>query len=271
MAAGAFNVVSERELKRNITPVYENNIAVAIVMKDIDKIQPSFYKYKEEIDQFDASDPYNFRANSHFGVIVDESPDYIQDGRFAAIDIYALSTMALVGVKYNRTRIKEIEKNISDFGVSEMSGNSMRVTYSVEFKNKSTSPVVTVTAMNSEVNLYISDVNNEGFTIHSSGTESVTFSWIAMAKYTETENVSAAEMNAYGGDHDLVVPENTKEMMRNLKNGYELSSDSETESETKGSAIKRTAIQLKINTHEAVIVKTKNVEPKIKTENSKDK
>ncbi len=183
--------VSQRETKRNITPLDKS--AYDYVMEDIDKMKPSFYKYKLETDDMEPGNEPKYRPNMHIGLILDEAPDYIQDQAFSGVDIYALASLSLAGVKHNREDIKELKtavasasQKISDFGNEAMSGNEVWVPFSAEFKaqNKAgVTPVVTVSANQTGVVLSVTETTAEGFKVTSStNTSGSTFNWIAMAK-----------------------------------------------------------------------------------------
>jgi F0F1-type ATP synthase membrane subunit c/vacuolar-type H+-ATPase subunit K len=176
--------VSRRELKRNITSV-EGDIA-EYVMADIEKMKPSFYKFNVETDEFVEGNEAKVRYNMHMGLILDETPDYIQDNAFSGIDVYALATMAITGVQYNRNSIKHIETQISqmqsliqDFGVSVVNGTEVRVNYSKDFRGAV--PVVNITPTNPVSGYYISSQDSEGFTIKVAENQSFGFNWMAFA------------------------------------------------------------------------------------------
>ncbi len=108
MHASSFNVVSQRELKRDITPVEDGNYET--VINDIDALKPSFYKFKVETDVLEKDNEAKYRPFPHLGVIIDESPDYILGVDKKTVDIYALSTLSLAGVKYNRNEIQKLKR-----------------------------------------------------------------------------------------------------------------------------------------------------------------
>ena len=219
MYAYSFSTPSRRELKRDIVPVSQNDVAYAVVMNDIDNIEPSFYKYNSENDNLDPENPLSYRPNAHFGVLVDEAPDYVKDSKFSGIDLYALGTLALAGVKYNREEIKSLKKEINDFGTASISGNEVWINLPGKFRNAESTPVVTVTPLSPDASLYISEINSNGFRVKTNGTPNgrIQFNWIAMAKTSGGEPINNTEMENFKEDHDLVVSENTKEMVKDLK------------------------------------------------------
>lgn len=192
---------SRRELKRDITPLKES--LYEQVMSDIDKLQPSFYKYKHEKDELDGEYDPKYRPNMHLGVILDEAPDYIQDNAFSGVDIYALSTLSLAGVKYNREEIKEIKetlgmntanKSINDFGSAELSGSEVWVNFNEDFSMQLNAviPVVTVTPNRAGLILSVVEKNSKGFRVNAQGNiTSASFDYVAMAKVP----VKAVEQN----------------------------------------------------------------------------
>ncbi|MBI2968070.1 MAG: shufflon system plasmid conjugative transfer pilus tip adhesin PilV [Bacteroidetes bacterium] len=216
---------SRRELKRNITPL--NTELYSRVMDDIDNIQPSFYKYKFETDFVEKGNETKYRPNFHLGVILDESPDYIQDNAFTGIDVYALAALGIAGVKQNRKEIIEMKERLaigttsatSDFGVAQMNGNEVVVSFSEDFTKKISSqnnlPVVTVTPSGANASLYISDVTPSGFKVTNStiNQSPVTFNWIAMAKVTTgtfIDNNRTSTQIPPGILNQIKVPEDIK-------------------------------------------------------------
>jgi hypothetical protein len=204
--------VSRREKKRNIT--YIENASMELVMNDIDKMKPAFYKYKIETDELETGNESKYRPNMHLGVILDETPDYIQDNQFSGIDIYALATLSLTGVKYNRAEIKEINKTANDFGIVKVNAKEIRVSFSDAFISKidlETIPTVILTPSAPTYSCYIPEQNSKGFTIvvENYDGEDFLINWIAMAgtkdKSDNTKNIDPALLK------QLEVPENIKE------------------------------------------------------------
>jgi hypothetical protein len=105
---------SRRELKRNITYIDKDKSISDFVINDIRNMKPAFYKYKFETDNVEKNNESKYRPNMHLGVILDESPDYVQDNEFSGIDIYALSTFALVGAKYSIEKIDSLENEVNE-------------------------------------------------------------------------------------------------------------------------------------------------------------
>lgn len=178
-----FNNVSRRDLKRNIT--YIDNNLENLFIQDIKNLKPTIYKFKIEKDDFDATDPIKTRYNAHIGFIVDELPDYVQDNTFSAVNIYNLSTLALIGAKYAIEQIDELETQpITTFGIAKMNGqNEVRVNFDSDFisnKDNAESPVITITAA-APGEYYIKAVDNNGFVV-SSTNPTFQFHWVAYAK-----------------------------------------------------------------------------------------
>lgn len=207
---------STRDKKKDITPISGNKPLEEYVMNDIDKIQPSFYMYKNEPDNMVAGMENKYRPQMHLGAIVDESPDYIKDQTFSGIDNYGMATLAMAGVKYNRAEIKKLQKTVSDFGSSQLNTEELYVDFSEEFANKialnSTIPVVTITSNNPAVVLSVRKKTNKGFyVVASKSVTGLSFDWIAMAKVANaeaTENAIPAHLK-----DQLNVPESTKNML----------------------------------------------------------
>ena len=221
MYAGGFVNGSTRESKRNITPLDEPTYE--LVMKDIDKIKPSFYKYNEELDELIEGRETKYRPNYHLGVITDESPDYIQDESFKGIDVYAIATLGLAGVKYNRAEIQEIKEavgisqettRVHDFGSFGMTGTEMTIKFRDSFSsklNQTTIPVVTLTTNKLDVKVAVSKKDRSGFTVIASGnTDGLVIDYAAFAeieKAVSTEQEKSISPELMKG---LVIDESIK-------------------------------------------------------------
>ena len=209
--------LSQRKLKRNILPV--EGVDVDIVMNDIERMKPSLYKYKKETDNFEKGNEAKYRPNMHLGLILDEVPDYMQDNAFSGVDIYALGTVALTGVKYNRESIKKMQEKISDFGSEEMINTEMWVNFESDFSNKlsdNQKPIVTITSNNSNITMSIIEKNNTGFKVKVSElVNNLTFDWIAMAKVeVKTVNMSDEEIIRYKKQKQLIVSDADKHKVK---------------------------------------------------------
>jgi F0F1-type ATP synthase membrane subunit c/vacuolar-type H+-ATPase subunit K len=187
--------VSHRHLKRDIT--YVEDDLYEFVMSDIEKLKPSFYKYTIETDELEEGNEAKVRYNMHMGFILDETPDYLQGNTFSGIDIYAVTTLAIAGVQHNRnsvldlnTRVKSIEAQVSDFGMSTTSGGQKRISYNKDFKG--IVPVVTVTSTGKSSSLYIVNQDANGFTVATNEETDASFNWMAMAM-CPVENEETAE------------------------------------------------------------------------------
>ncbi|MFT4525861.1 MAG: hypothetical protein ACI85F_002019, partial [Bacteroidia bacterium] len=186
---------SRREIKENITPI--NDDLYEVVLKDIDRIQPSFYRYIGETEKVEEGNESKFRPNMHLGVILDESPDYIQDNAFSGVDIYGIATLSLAGVKHNRSRLNSAEKTAMelvdsrDFGVVELSQTEVSVSFDQEFTSLSIeTPVVMITPMGPNVVVYVSEVTKSGFNLIVESGLGEKISWVGL---TKIENVSVSK------------------------------------------------------------------------------
>jgi len=185
--------VSSKETKRNINYLDDNMFE--LVMADMDKIKPSFYKYKIETDDYVPENPAKYRPQFHLGLILEDTPDYLQDNTFSGIDLYALSTLTLTGVKYNRHKIETIEQELAsqpimDFGIAKMSNKTIHVSYSQEFVNKlkdSDIPVVSITPNRPGITYYIKSQDKTGFVLEINEAGNFEFNWTAYAKTGEAK------------------------------------------------------------------------------------
>jgi len=202
--AQTFTSVSRPELKRDITPV-DNNLS-DLILSDIKNTNLYFYKFKNEKDEYNEGSESKTRYNMHLGMLVTNAPDYLQDNTFNGIDIYALGSFALMGVKINTEQIENVTKNvntlsknatISDFGFSSTGSlKEIRVEYAPEFSNQMAQnqiPVVNITPSSPGVNYYIKSQDNKGFVVACNATD-FSFNWVAMAKI-EVQEIQTPDLN----------------------------------------------------------------------------
>jgi hypothetical protein len=183
---------SKREQKREITPV--TGSISDYVMNDLEKLKPSFYKFKVEEDTWGDGKETKFREQPHLGLILDETPDYIQSADFGAVDLYGLATLAALGAKENQKEIKQIKaavgidktsRTINDFGSVQATNTELWVEYNVDFASQLNGvlPVITLTANTRGLTLSIIEKNATGFRVAVEGTiENTVIDYIAMAK-----------------------------------------------------------------------------------------
>lgn len=184
--------VSERSKKKDIIPINHYENIENIIMQDIEKINPSLYYYKQQNNTPSSKFDTRYRPHFQLGVIVDESPDYILDESFSGVDIYAVASLSLAGVKYNYKKIQEIENKmpksltVNDFGSISDNSKEVFVKYSDEFISqlKGIIPTINITPVSKEkLSLRIIEKTNNGFiVINESNTEVISFDWIAIAK-----------------------------------------------------------------------------------------
>ncbi|MDD3877539.1 MAG: hypothetical protein PHT69_13045 [Bacteroidales bacterium] len=186
--------VSSKETKRSINYLDKN--LLELVIADIDKITPSFYKYNIETDSFMAENPSKYRPQYHLGLILEDTPDYLQDNTFSGIDIYALATLNLAGVKYNRSEIQHIKhqlenQTLTDFGRVQMNGSSIDISFNADFISKldeNEIPVVMITPNSPNVIFYLKNQTSTGFTLEISNASFFEFNWVAYARAHTTVN-----------------------------------------------------------------------------------
>jgi len=191
MYADYFTNTSDRKKKKDIVPL--NTELYELVMQDIDKIKPSFYRYKGETTDWIDGYETKYKPQLTLGIMLDESPDYIQDNAFSGINIYSAAVLALAGVKYNREDINKIKSeiiNLQDFGNGTV---QTWIPFSREFSQNLNGeiPNITITPTSPNNGFYVSKVNNQGFMVE--GNQPFTFNWLALAKTTkplETKNNS---------------------------------------------------------------------------------
>ncbi len=170
---------SAREKKRDILPL--DDAMMGYVMSDIEKIKPSFYKYKGESDEIVPGFETRYRPNMHLGVILDETPDYLQDNAFSGVDIYAMGVFALTGVKYQQKQIKELQQQVNSnmaVGTGTVTGTSVTVQLPAGFCAQGETPVINITPTSANSGFYLSAVDSKSFTVTANG--SMSFNWQAV-------------------------------------------------------------------------------------------
>lgn len=216
MYSYGYITVSSKEKKRNITPIVGNKELENYVMNSINNTQTYFYKYNDEQDNLNPDNYGKYRPMMHLGTILEESPDFLKDAGFSGIDNYAVATLALAGVKINSNEIKELSKNISDFGSVSITQNNIHVEFNDDFKKQlgNTIPVITVSS-NVVSDVIIQSKSNSGFTVKISGEipAHAYFDWIAMAKKTNSETISDIDPDL---KKNLEVDEATKNQLKEL-------------------------------------------------------
>lgn len=221
-AGSGWYVPSRRELKRQITPV-EGSLN-EMMMADIDRIRPTFYKLNIEQDEFTEEQAAKYRANMHLGIILDESPDYVQDPTFTGVDMYGLATLALAGVKDNRREVKAIKEQLGmdaatvevhDFGTAAITGTKAVITFDKNFNG--TTPIVNVTSTKVGANLAVTNVTATSFTIESDkALDNMQFNWMAFGK-VKTVAERKAEPNTTSSEvmEAIKVNPSIKERLQN--------------------------------------------------------
>lgn len=208
---------SRRETKKDITPLDES--LYEYVMADIDKIKPTFYRYKGETRDYVEGNETKYKPQLTLGVILDESPDYIQDNAFSGVNIYSAAVLALTGVKYNREKIKEIESKIS--GLNEEFGNASSgswITFDESFTSAcgTEKPFITVTPTSAhDGSYYISEMSAKGFKVTSKS--DLSFSWHAVAPAKKNSNSEKGEVAQVPSSilEQLKISEEKKKLLQN--------------------------------------------------------
>ena len=224
--SGGWINVSERRLKRDIQPINEDMALESYVMNTIRNMKPSFYNYKNELDNMEPGLENHYRPAYRMGLIADESPDYILDESFSGVDIYGLATMSLVGVQHNMKEIDKLKSaiNIQDFGSQNLSGIETWVPFTENFNG--ITPVVTLTSNNANVVLSITEKNDRGFkVVASKSVDNVSFDWIAMAKVKDYSN-QETELPSNIKDK-LEIPTNTKTKILDFYSTFQSTIDSQ--------------------------------------------
>ncbi|MFT5859064.1 MAG: hypothetical protein ACI865_001160 [Flavobacteriaceae bacterium] len=210
MYSGGFINASQREIKRNIHTINEDEQLEDYIVSSIKGMKPSLYNYHNEYDEMKEGVENHFRPAFRIGLIADETPDYILDEGFSGVDIYGLAALSLAGVQHNMNAIEEMNevKTIQDFGSSSISTTELWVEFSENFEGQI--PVVTITSNNPAVTISVVEKRATQFrVVVSQATPGLQFDWIAMAKKKASSGVKAADLSAELKSK-LEVPSETK-------------------------------------------------------------
>ncbi len=202
--------VSRRELKRDIQPL--NKDLCNYALNEIMKMKPSLYKFNNENDELVSGSESKTRYNYHLGLILDETPDFIQDNAFSGIDVYALSTLNLAGIQAVNSQLQEIP--VTDFGQGRVTANETRINYSDILSKADVKdiPIVNITPTSPNAKFYIKSQDKNGFVIVSENGP-MTFNWTANAHKNISEkqyDIPASVMS------QLKVDESKKATMRSI-------------------------------------------------------
>lgn len=201
--------VSRRDLKRDIQPLDQDLYSYAL--DQIMKMKPSLYKFYGENDEMVAGAENKTRYNYHLGLILDETPDFIQDNSFGGIDVYALSTLNLAGVQAVNAELQEVP--VADFGQGSISGTEVRINYSQAITGKEIVgiPVVSITPTSANARYYVKSQDETGFVVVSENGP-MSFNWMANARKSTAVNYSIPSSTM----SQLEVDKAKKEAMWNL-------------------------------------------------------
>jgi len=208
--AVGWTATSNRKEKRNIQYLTDKDYEV--LMSDIDNTPLAFYKMKCEDDQFTKGNEAKYAPTMRLGTFTDEAPDYVQDNTFSGISLYEYTSLIFAGVKHNRNVLKKISTKVSDFGNADLNGQEIWVEFTEDFKN--TKPTITVTPLDGEASLFISDVSPTGFKVKSANNSTVSFNWIAMAKVEQEATMTAEEIAEYKKTKQLTATSLAKKQMK---------------------------------------------------------
>lgn len=224
MYSYGFTNASQRELKKDIYPV--EGKTRELVMADLDKITPYFYRYKNETTDWQEGTETKYQANFHLGMLLDETPDYIQDNAFSGVDIYAAATLGIVAAKANKDEIEAIKKvigvdsnatkDISYFGEIELSIGESFIPYDESFRKQlnGQKPIITLSVNQDGFTVYVKERRIDGVIVVVNGktNQKVNLNFIMMAKVKLNTNQLASKSNEINAEilNGMYVPESTK-------------------------------------------------------------
>jgi hypothetical protein len=151
----------------------------------VDDIELNYFRYKKS----------DLVPGIHIGLIAEEAPIILSGGEKKGISAEVLGYVLTGAVRVLKEKVETLEaqnKNISDFGVGEISSNQLWVKFSEDFKSllNGVRPVVTITPSQPGAAMWVSRVSQEGFMVEMTAqSHAIAFNWIAMAKLkNEQEN-----------------------------------------------------------------------------------
>lgn len=215
---------SDKNLKRDFTAINGNHPVESYVMKSIDKIQPYFYKYIDEEDVLNEDNYTKYRPMMRLGTLLQDSPDYLQDEGFSGIDIYALATLGIVGVKANRKEIQSIKNSltVSDFGtVSNVSNGQVEIKFTDDFVKKCNGAIPTISlSVNSfDVQAIVTNKTATGFVVKvrtiGNSSDEILVDWIAVGTVANNTESNEEEIPASLREK-LEISDEVKEKMKKL-------------------------------------------------------
>ncbi|MCX7696867.1 MAG: hypothetical protein N2Z72_04130 [Bacteroidales bacterium] len=209
-AINGWQTGSRKAYKRDVVNVWDYK---DLVMNDIRKLEPRWYKYKSEVDQLTNDHYMRTRFNYHLGFFVEDLPDYVKDNTFSFVSDYEIASLAIVGVKHVDERLQLIEKHVpvTEYGVGSVSGREVRISYSKDFQQMDLVevPVVMITPTSPDAEFYVKNADKSGFTLVSENGP-MTFNWVAMAKRVEKTQVIEPPKDIL---EKIRVPDEKKQLM----------------------------------------------------------
>ncbi len=191
--SNTWTVTSDARLKEDVTPFKDG-------LRTLKEIKPVYFKYNGKAgmpkeygvgviaQEIKEVAPYTVGTWEYLpsGTPIDENT-HSKIEQYYSVDNGALTYVTINAVKELDEKLEKVSAayaTVSDFGVQEMKSNELFVAYSDDFKSKlQGQPVVTITPLSSDVSLYISQQNENGFYVKYNGTVKPTsFNWVAMAK-----------------------------------------------------------------------------------------
>ncbi|HLP52871.1 MAG TPA: hypothetical protein VK154_18410 [Chitinophagales bacterium] len=183
---------STKQVKQDIKKFVKDDYTS--VLSYIDDVELNYFRYKDK--------PGELIKEVQVGLIAEEVPANLADPERKGVSYGALTALNTGAIKAIKDKVETIEKelkNISDFGVEQVSADRITVKFSDEFKQQlnGNKPVVTVTASDYKVALSVNNITAEGFTVETGARNSnATFNWIAMAKIQTQPKTEQKQYNA---------------------------------------------------------------------------
>lgn len=204
--SGSWTIASDRRLKEDINP-FNDGLTI------LKKINPVYFKYNGNANT--PKDDYGIgviaqeiKEIAPYMVGVSEYlPDEVNKSNIEEYLSYnpdALHYININAIKELDDKISSLEsqlKNISDFGLDNLTEENTRINFSNDFVSnlsESQIPIITITPIQSNANLYIVSQDKNGFVVRKpEGLKEVKINWIAMGKVNKSEPLIKENSNEY--------------------------------------------------------------------------
>ncbi len=191
-----WTVISDERLKSDIHPFKDG-------LETLTKIKPVYYKYngmastpKDEYfvgvlaQELKEVTPYMVSTFEYTPNPRDlDTRETYFDVNNGALTYILVNAVKELDEKYEK--LKNVSKNVTDFGQSGIAGRETYISFDSEFSDAITGgklPVVTISSMNTSATIYVKEVTPKGFSVICEDDQpSFTINWIAAGKIAEAQ------------------------------------------------------------------------------------